>query len=285
MNYEPPQKGFKTFLILVFLGLGTFAVARVGKTALILFTSANVTQKPGHVRITNVTATALTVSWHTEIPTTGYLTLTNNNQQWEDFSPYLATNHHLTIDGLQPNTVYEVLIGVGKQQYEISKTSMIKTAFKNNLGEPHRVFGQVIDITNEPVENALVYLVIKDADAQGTSGISSQLSAITNPEGIYSINLQDALTNNWLGPFFYSHETDQLEISAIGVNEETASIIINTKQSQPSPTIKLTPQGRIEDLTKQDLVKGININLGVVQKRDSAAKVWLRKQLLKLAVL
>jgi hypothetical protein len=284
MNYEPPQKGFKTFILLLALGIGSFGIAQLGKVAISTYTSAAITEEPEHARITNTRTSMVTVSWHTSSPTTGYVYLTKGNQQWEEFSPYLRTNHHLTIEGLQPNTEYAVQIGVGKRLYVARGAETARTSFNTHTSTNHRVFGQVIGLNHTPAAGSLVYVTLKDGDNQGTSGLATVLSAITNAEGIYSVNLQETLVRDRTGPFFFSAEDDIVEITALGIQDESASILVLISQTQPAPSIQLSPTGTLQDLTNSNNVRGTSISLPPHTTSPTQGELWLRKQLLKLSV-
>ena len=280
MNYVPPQRGFKTFAILVGLGIGTFAITQLGQAAVSTLSQASATDEPLHIRVTNLSPTEATLSWSTTTPTRGAIILVDpTGIEREEFTPHIRTNHHITVDQLLPNTTYQFVVQSGNTLYYNNKGEhyTFTTAFNVPRSEPLKVFGQVINLNNDPTPDTVVFVTMRDQDNEGSEGLSTTLSALTNSQGIFSLNLEQTLAPDLSTPFYYSRSEDRLEVTARGPAGEKASVLLTTAQAQPTPPIRLTPNGRLLDLTGQEAVKGQSIILHPEVKKEEEKQTLFEK--------
>ncbi len=149
-----------------------------------------------NVQVTNVTDRSFTVLWETDQPAPGQVRFgsspaldgTASDDRGADTTAHI---HHVTVAGLSPGTTYyfaAVSGGTtddnGGQFYEVTTGP--------TLGIPavETAYGRVLltDGTT-PATGVLMKLVLEDGDGEGSSGQSAPLSAVTDGQGYWSINL------------------------------------------------------------------------------------------------
>ena len=79
MNFEPPQRGFRTFLQLIVLAIGAVVIVRLSQGVTNSFTQASVSDEPQNVKVTNLSDTSVAINWSTSKPTTEYVVFRNKN--------------------------------------------------------------------------------------------------------------------------------------------------------------------------------------------------------------
>jgi hypothetical protein len=279
MNVEPPQRGFKTFLVLIALGVGTFFITQTAKVAVNTYTQAGATSEPKEVKITNVTDQQATITWLTDIPTTEYILYGADDETSERFvGTRDSTTHHLTLTNLQSNTTYYFRIGAGGSVYEKNdRPYEFKTSFNFSPPERLRVYGQVLDLKGIPAPGAIVHIQVKDADGRGSKGLSTTLSSITDTNGLFSMNLMDLREVDLSSPFYFSRESDEAEINVIGESGERVSTLLKTSQLQPVPILKLSSKAQTIDLRGAGSTQGASITLPNKYEIDKAGHSWFER--------
>lgn len=285
MNVEPPQKGFKTFVILVIILGTTFFSTTLARQTIRTRLSAETTQSPENLKISNITHNSATISWLTNAQTLGFIvygqTSSLNSKEGENKTSNI---HHITLTNLTENTLYYFEVGVGDKTYnQDGKPYTFTTAASTSEGLSHKVFGQILNIELAPAENVLVYLNIKDKDGHGSTGISTTLSSVTNPVGLFTLDLAKAKVADLSEPFDFSKRGDLVEIIARGPHKERSSILLDVSQTQPTPTITLSLKGRLIDLTGQEPSQGKDIILpSAPPKSEGTEENLIRKIISKI---
>jgi len=116
MNTVEAKKGFRTFVILSgILGL-TLGLYR---TLPGLITSAKSSEKPQNIHVAAVQATAVTITWETEVETRGFVVYGISPSKLVRTAPEMqkTKNHQVIIENLRPNTTYYYKVGSNEREY------------------------------------------------------------------------------------------------------------------------------------------------------------------------
>jgi len=180
---------FMVILIVGIIAIGSESYSRA-------VTTASGSIQPANVLITNVTDTTFTVSWTTELPATGAISLTApqgtqvlfDEQDSTDQGKYLT--HSVTFRAAAPDTDYRItILSNGKKNlngtvpYAVHTASLLTTP-SGNL-EP--AYGTIVTDTNQPVKGALVYVTLEGGQT---------LSAVSKPSGTWLIPLNIVRTKD-----------------------------------------------------------------------------------------
>jgi len=173
------------------------------------------------ITLSNVTNGTATISWQTFKPQVGivfygtkndflpFYPAISKNVEYDDRDtefvdlntevlktdePQRRYTHHVTIEGLTPETTYYFRIGSGFVM-PVAKGSDGKgfTAFTtgstlNALYAPDPVYGKVLDEEGKPLDEGIIYLSIYNKDED----FSALLSTIMNETGGYSLDIANA---------------------------------------------------------------------------------------------
>ncbi|MGB0385397.1 MAG: choice-of-anchor B family protein [Ardenticatenaceae bacterium] len=199
------------------------------------------------VRTTNVRDVAFTVSWLTDVATSGevhYGTNPNNlNQTAEDLRGASTSDdtHYVLLEHLSPETTYyfDVVSGSTTDDNRGSHYS-VTTGGTLSVPSTDTVFGQVrkSDGTT-PAAGAIVYITLKDGNSSGTSGQAAPLSALVANDGFWNTNLGNARTENVSAYFSYSASGDQLFLEAQGAADGEGCQSVDTSADNPAATVEL----------------------------------------------
>jgi len=206
---------------------------------------------PRDVRISNVTGTALTVSWKTPgQKVTGaviYRTLGT------DITPVEGSvaldsrggadsfeTHHVTITNLKPETEYQIEIISADQKFTQDaegnplpkpKTSSSLEVRSTTIQDIARGSVRQSDGVT-PASDSLVYLTVLDKDGKGDPGFSALLSTTTDQNGDWSIDVSGILNRNYSAYFSYSPSGDDEHVEAVG-GSSSFSVVVDTGQDSP----------------------------------------------------
>ena len=174
-----------------------------------------------NVRISNVRDGSFVVSWVTDVASDGHVDWGTQLPPANVASDTVvnSTTHYVTISGLGFNTAYYFRVRSGAaiddnggNYYSVTTGAVLA------LPTPGRtVFSQVLlpDLVT-PAANAIVYLYIANGDASGTPGQSQLLTARSEANGFWFLDLNGTRTTNASAYFAFSDGTDFLDVSARG---------------------------------------------------------------------
>lgn len=209
---------------------------------------------PQSVLISNITDHQAAVSWVTEKATKGSLILSTNGRFpilpvftrvfKDDGEKRLKqagfyTTHHITIAELEPNKTYQFRIYQGwKKQVQGSFTTGTTL---QSINTPNPVYGRILTSDKKPIIGAIVYLQVVDEaskSAKAKPKRSALLSALTNTEGRWSIDLANLREGNLKQAYLPSKKSQEQIIVEGGIyGRGKANTTIN--QDNPWPDIVL----------------------------------------------
>lgn len=172
-------------ILLVIFIVGIIAV--VSESFLHTITTASGSIQPANISITNISDTTFTVSWTTQLPATGALSVTTSRGTHVVFDDQDAKNqgryvtHSVTLRSAVPDTDYAItILSNGKKNINgevpyMVHTGPLLTTVSGNL-EP--AYGTIVTETTQPVRGALIYITLEGGQT---------LSAISKPSGTWLI--------------------------------------------------------------------------------------------------
>ena len=198
----------------------------------------------GRGRVANVRDRGFTVLWTTEADTVGQVNYgpaaTLGSTATDQRGPAFAgRTHYVEIGGLAPNTTYffDVVSGGvvdnnAGQHYQIRTGPEISGSppLGNSLVGDVRQPGGVA-----PAGGALVWLVVKDANNQGSLNTSQLLGGLAGADGRFQIGLQPR-TTDLAAYFVYQTEGDLIEASARHESGSLDNMGLNTAITQGGTT-------------------------------------------------
>lgn len=205
-----------------------------------LGTKAGPTSSPKDVRITNLMTNNFSVSWTTDIPTTGFIKYSENPAKIQtpagDSRDQISgtaqsyTNHYVNITGLKADTTYYFVIGSGPETYnDQGKPFQVKTGPQVIPPAEDVINGKVLDSSNNPVNGAIVFVEPEGGGA---------LSTVTKIDGTWRLNLTDARDSSGK-VLTYDKDNTVLSIFIQAGTNGTATAITNTSKDSPVPDITL----------------------------------------------
>ena len=207
-----------------------------------LFIKASPTLTPNQLKITNVSDTSFTVSWLTEQSTSGFIKYgTDNNLSFTaaDDRDQLSgktgefISHHITVKSLKPLTNYFFKVGSDGKIFDNNGQPYQLTTATVSKGSPPAndvAYGTVVDQNSNPVEGAIIYLSLANANPAST---------LTKSSGSWVIPLnlvRSADLSSWAS---YDKEASIEEIFVQAASLGTATVVATTKNDSPMPKIIL----------------------------------------------
>jgi hypothetical protein len=190
-----------------------------------------------NVRVTNLSDKGFTVSWTTNVASVGQVNygttpaLGSSRSDDPGAGPY---THHVTLTGLLPGTTYYFDVVSGG--YTDNNSGAHYTATTGpTLAIPgtDSVYGQVFrpgGVT--PVAGAIVYVTVADRNGSGGAGRSAVLSALSDSDGYWFVNLASVRTADSAAYFSYSAAGgDDLELQADDGPPGRAGLTVDLGQS------------------------------------------------------
>jgi len=200
---------------------------------------------PQNVTVTNVTANAFTVSWVTQMATTGFIRYGEDEKLSEtvnDSRDKLTgetktyTSHNVNVENLKPLKKYYFKIGSGGSKnlydhngrpFELTTAPLLGTQPQTDI-----IYGKVVDAKQKPVEGAIVYINLANA---------APISALTGKDGMWAKPLHTSRSTDLSSYVSYDVESSILTIKVTAglENDQNATVILTTKNDTPVPTIVL----------------------------------------------
>jgi hypothetical protein len=207
-----------------------------------LFLRAAPELTPSQIKITNINDTSFTISWITDEETTGFIkygldknpnfTANDDRDQLSGETESFLT-HHATAKNLKPNTTYYFKIGSGGKIFDNNgQVYQIKTAPIISSSPPANdvAYGTIVDQNNNPVEGAIVYLSLANANPASTLSKSS---------GSWVIPLNLIRSADLSSYANYDKDASIEEIFIQASTLGTATVVATTKNDSPMPKITL----------------------------------------------
>lgn len=227
-------------LIILLLGIGAgVLLIRQGPE---FFLRAEAEVIPKQVKITNISDTSFSVSWITDLSTSGfakYGTDTKLTNTAEDDRDQLSgktesfNTHHVTLKNLKSATKYYFKIGSGGslfdnngELYQATTAPIIQSPLPPN----DVAYGTVVDQSGSPAKGVIIYLSLAN---------TTPLSTLTKSSGNWVIPLNLARSVELNSYATYDREASIEEIFAQGALQGTSAATTTTKNDAPVPTIKL----------------------------------------------
>lgn len=235
------EKRVPTILGLVVLILGVTAGVFLVSQRQFFRLAASQEFSPVDVRITNTTQDSFTVSWATEKETQGGVIFGTDKSSLKNTKSeeQRGTTHHIGISGLKPKTTYFFKILGGGETFDQNGQSWQHTTGTTlSLREADIISGTVHGQNKQPASRVLVYISLDG---------SAPLSAISDQEGKFSINLSSTRTAN-LNNFASYDDASQIAIFAKFETSGVSSAKARVGNARPLPPIVL---GQVHDFTKK----------------------------------
>jgi len=235
------SKRIPTIVGVVILVIGLIAgVFLVGQQQL-LGTKAGPTAVPRNVKIINRGSNALTVTWISDVPVTGFVKYSDNPAKMTlpagDIRDQVAgnttqyTTHYVDVTGLTPDKTYYFEIGSGSVMYnDGGKPYQVRTPPTAGLPTEDVMSGKILNANNNVgVGGALVYVEMTGAETLGT---------ITKNDGTFRIAISNARDKT--GKYItYDKAKENITIFAQAGTAGTATALTNTATDNPVPNITL----------------------------------------------
>ena len=199
------------------------------------------------VRITNVRDVSFTVSWLTNVESTGevrYGTDPNDLNQTAYDERGAATSddtHYAIVSDLQSETTYyfDVVSG-GTIDDNGGAHYSVTTGPSLGLPASDLIYGQVFKEGGTTVaEGTIVYITLSDVDEVDTSGQAAPLSSLVDSDGYWRTSLGNARTADLSDYFIYSASGDRVELEANGAGDGVGCERVDTANDTPATDIVL----------------------------------------------
>lgn len=221
------------------LGLFVISLAILGTTFLVgqrtFFTQeASPNSDPQEIRITNVTDSSFTVSYHTTSPVIGSLnfgktTLTQTVIDEKDRNTLVEHKiHSFTVKNLSPSTKYFFTIVSGQNTYQNNGVPyQVETATKIEAKRPSGfLVGKLATEEGITPKEAIVYMT-----SQGAAPLSTAMKS----DGTYTISFENLRTEA-LDAFFKLNSSSIIKLLVIS-DKGTSKLTISAKDIVSVPTI------------------------------------------------
>jgi len=227
------------FILLLSMGGGVFLIER---SRYKFFAGANSEISPKQVRITNVEDKSFSVSWITDVQTTGFvqygeegsfsLTSPDDRDQLSGEQGKFWV-HHVTVRNLNPKTKYFFKINSGGETFD-------------DNGQPYQI-ETAPPIQGIPVSNDIAYGSVVKEDGSPAGGVvvyvslinTAPLSTLTKSSGAWAIPLNLSRSSDLSSFAAYDKEASVEEIFFQGGPAGVSSVITVTKNDSPLPLVTL----------------------------------------------
>ena len=223
--------------VVVLLLLGVFVGVYLTQTDLSFVPRADPEQLPKEIKLTNVSENSFTVSWVTDIATSGYVvygtgpdTLSSSiPDDRDELSGQIGNyiTHHVTVRGLAPETKYYFGIGSGTNSVYYNNGQPFQVDTPAVLGPPppaDTTYGKLLTPAQTPILDGVVYVSLNGAQP---------MSALIRDQGNYAISLSTARTTDLSNYVSYNLEEDFIDILYVAGPELSSKVQVQTNNDQP----------------------------------------------------
>jgi hypothetical protein len=216
-------------------------------------TTASGSIQPANVQITNISDSMFTISWTTQLPATGVVSVSsakgtqilfddqdsNAAQTGSKQGQGQYVTHSVTFRAASPDTDYAItILSNGKKNVNGSApytahTAQVLTTASGNIGP---AYGTIVSDTNQPISGALVYLTLEGGQT---------LSTVSKTSGTWLIPLNLVRTQDLTS---FLPATDRMDET---ISVEVNGMVIHTRTDtlNDSPVPNMTP-GKTYDFRK-----------------------------------
>lgn len=234
------NKRIPTALALVILIAGLIAGVVLVNSRTSFQSKAGPTESPKNVRITNRSASGLSISWTTDIPMTGYIKYSEDpakiNLPAGDIRDQISgtsqnyTNHYVNITGLGANKTYYFVVGSGSQIYtDNGKPFQIRTQTALSLPAEDVISGKIVSADSAPTNGAIIFVDIEGAES---------LSTVSKNDGTWRLNVSTARSKDGKSVVIDPTKT-LLSMFVQAGSLGTATAISSMEKAKPVPDIIL----------------------------------------------
>lgn len=230
-------------LILLSIPLTTFIL----KNQIVFRGNASNSQEPQDVKMTNITDASFTITYRTELSSTGSISYGNDkklgeseledvDKQRESFSPKKI--HSISVKKLIPNTKYYLTIISGSdiflnngRPFEVTTgTDISSPSAKSDLASAkmQTIKGKIVLPNGDAPSEALVYLNAEN---------SQLLSTTTAKDGKFSFSLEKLRTDDLASYFSVNDNTVFKIVATDGSLKSAATATLSQKDSIPTITL------------------------------------------------
>lgn len=235
------QKRIPTFLGLILLGVGLFAVSYIINNGQLIQTEASPAYTPKDIRITNLSDTSFTVSYTTEEKAIGSISyqtendpskiaLDDRDQPTGEPKPYLT--HHITINNLKPQQDYTFTITSkdktfldGDQPFTVTTLSSLATTPPTQ--QP--IVGKVTVPGATTTDDTLIFLVSENAQV---------FSVFPKADGNFMMPLNALRTANL--DEYLTLKSDSIVSLLLTNGSSSSQVKVLASQLNPVPPITLS---------------------------------------------
>lgn len=190
------------------------------------------------------------VSWRTPTAVKGQVVL-GGGGTFDDVrgANYQGMTHYINVSNIAAKKSYTFDIISGGTTYTHSGAHWsLKMGPAVQSTNPYTIFGRVKNPDGSDADGAVVFAQIRDADNQGTTGRSAYLSAVivlADGGNFFTIDLDEARTQNLAQKFVFDPEMDRVQIIAVGT-QGMATKTFNISELHPpapAPSLQLSNSG------------------------------------------
>jgi len=235
------EKRIPTLLGIFFIGIGIAVTTLLVKQGVIFVGKAAPTYTPREVRITNVTDSALTISYFTDDKIVGSINYGKDqklgqvarderDQQSGTLTSYKI--HNITLRNLSPLTKYYFSITNGDETF-LNNNVLFQASTGAVINSPppdqNPISGKVIMPDGTSPKEAIIFMAI--------SG-SQTISTLLKDDGSYFLPLNSLRTDDPSNYFNFSDQNIKMQI--IGDDSSESNIIVSLGETSPVPTVTLS---------------------------------------------
>lgn len=212
-----------------------------------LKSKASDSQKPLDMRVTNISDRSMTITYRTELPSTGSINYGSDKKLGESeledidrekgsFSPKKI--HSISVKKLMPSTKYYLVIVSGSNTFldngvpfeAITGSDISSLSAKSDLTSAKQkiIKGKIVLPNRDVPSEALVYLNAED---------SQSLSGTVAKDGTFSFSLKELRTDNLSSYFKISENTIFKIVATDGTLKSTVLTSLNQADSLPTITL------------------------------------------------
>lgn len=204
---------------------------------------------PSEIEVTNINSSQATITWWSDTPTIGQIAygkglfldqMQNDNRDLQNITPHQV--HFVTLRNLQPETTYQYQVVSNDFRFPNQPHSFTtaKTLEETSQNRPLR--GSVLNVNLNPIDEALVFIKIKNA---------AQMTTFTSTAGNFIIPLKELRTTDLSAPFPINSTTPATLVIKKGKLQSEIEINLPLDDSQLLPPLTIGQNINLKDLLAQ----------------------------------